>query len=238
VAPILIKKYGNRRLYDTGDSKYVTLEELATKVRGGADLRVVDAQTGDDLTQSTLVQIVLEAGNAAKFLPVQLLTQMIRLSDDSLAEFFSRYVTGALDIYLQAKRGVQSIAAYNPLAQLPVAASDALARMWMGTPFAPTGYQQPYQYPSAPPFPEGGYPRPAPPPAPEGEEGNGERGSSPSLRRADSQPGVEAPDQERDKDREDVAAMRRELDELKQAIREGLGSSSKSSKSSRKKRKS
>jgi len=244
VAPILIKKYGNRRLYDTGDSKYVTLEELATKVRGGADLRVVDAQTGDDLTQSTLVQIVLEAGNAAKFLPVQLLTQMIRLSDDSLAEFFSRYVTGALDIYLQAKRGVQSIAAYNPLAQLPVAASDALARMWMGTPFAPTGYQQPYQYPSAPPpFPEGGYPRPAPPPGPDVDaDGAGDRESSPSMRRPDSQPGVEAAperdkerDKDRDKDREDVAAMRRELDELKQAIREGLGSSSKSS---RKKRKS
>src|SRR5499426_4675998 len=134
---VLIKKYGNRRLYDTGDSRYVTLDELAAKIRGGADLRVVDAQNGEDLTQATLTQIVLETGHAARFLPVQLLTQMIRLSDDALAEFFSRYVTGALDLYLQAKRGVQQIAAYNPLAQIPVAASDALARMWMGTPFYP-----------------------------------------------------------------------------------------------------
>jgi len=178
VATVLIKKYGNRRLYDTSDSRYVTLDELAQKIRAGAELRVVDAQTGEDLTQATLTQLVLETGHAARFLPVQLLTQMIRLSDDALAEFFSRYVTGALDLYMQAKRGVQSIASYNPLAQLPIAATDALARMWMGGPFA--GYQQPYppgQQPYPPgqqPFPPGyaappqGYPPgagyPAPPP--------------------------------------------------------------------------
>ena len=132
--PVVIKKYGNRRLYDTGESRYITLDELAAKVRGGTDVRVVDAQTSEDLTQATLTQIVLETGHAAKFLPVQLLTQMIRLSDDSLAEFFSRYVTGALDMYLQAKRGVQSLAAYNPLTQLPIAATDALARHVDGRP--------------------------------------------------------------------------------------------------------
>ena len=185
MATVLIKKYGNRRLYDTGDSRYVTLEELAARIRAGNDLRVVDAQTGEDLTQQTLTQIVLETGNAAKFLPVQLLTQMIRLSDDALAEFFSRYVTGALDLYLQAKRGVQTLAAYNPLTQLPMAAGDALARMWMGSPFMPA-YQAP----------------PAPPPAPA--------------------PVVE-PEAEAAPRNDDVAAMRRELEELKQAVREGLG---------------
>ncbi|MBV8761391.1 MAG: hypothetical protein JO257_29100, partial [Deltaproteobacteria bacterium] len=151
MATVLIKKYGNRRLYDTGDSRYVTLDELAAKIRTGADLRVVDAQTGEDLTQATLTQIVLETGHASRFLPVQLLTQMIRLSDDALAEFFSRYVTGALDVYLQAKRGVQTLAAYNPLTQIPMAATDALARMWMGSPFA--GYQPPY--PQGQPYPPG-----------------------------------------------------------------------------------
>lgn len=188
--PVVIKKYGNRRLYDTGESRYITLEELAAKVRGGADVRVVDAQTGDDLTQATLAQIVLEASNASKFLPVQLLMQMIRLSDDSLAEFFSRYVTGALEVYLSTKRGVQTIATYNPLGHLPMAASDALARMWMASPF---GYA-PSQVPHAAPQPE-------------------------------------APEPERDPE---VAAMRRELDELKQAIREGLAAKP----AARKKRKS
>ncbi|HTR55389.1 MAG TPA: polyhydroxyalkanoate synthesis regulator DNA-binding domain-containing protein [Kofleriaceae bacterium] len=193
MASILIKKYGNRRLYDTSDSTYITLDELAAKIRGGADVRVVDAQTGEDLTQVTLTQIVLETGNAAKFLPVQLLAQMIRLSDDALAEFFSRYVTGALDMYLQAKRGVQTLAAYNPLTQLPIAATDALARMWMGSPFG-----APPAYPSyvAPP------PAPSPPPEP-AHAGHHE-----------PVPGERT---------DDVAAMRRELEELKQAVREGLG---------------
>ena len=198
MATVLIKKYGNRRLYDTGDSRYVTLDELAAKIRSGLDLRVVDDQTGEDLTQATLTQIVLETGNAAKFLPVQLLTQMIRLSDDALAEFFSRYVTGALEMYLQAKRGVQTLATYNPLGQLPLAATDALARMWMGSPFG-----APPSYPAyaAPPPPVA----PAPPSEPE-----------PERRRAGTEPGADARS-------DDVAAMRRELEELKQAVREGLG---------------
>ncbi len=194
MASVLIKKYGNRRLYDTGESRYITLEELAAKVRGGADVRIVDAQTGEDLTQATLVQVVLEGGNAAKFLPVQLLTQMIRLSDDSLAEFFSRYVTSALDLYLQAKRGVQSLSTYNPLTQIPMAAGDALARMWMGSPFggpAPyAGYPGYVAPPHASPVPTNGEPEPETPGTPSGEG--------------------------------DVAAMRRELDELKQAVRESL----------------
>ena len=133
--PVLIKKYGNRRLYDTGDSRYITLDELATKVRGGTDVRVVDVQSGDDLTQATLAQIILESGTAARVLPVGLLTQLIRLSDDALAEFFSRYVTAALDLYVQARRGVQAVASYNPLAQIPMTATDALSRMWMASPF-------------------------------------------------------------------------------------------------------
>ena len=196
VATVLIKKYGNRRLYDTGDSRYVTLDELAAKIRGGTDLRVVDAQTGEDLTQATLVQVVLETGNAAKFLPVQLLTQMIRLSDDSLAEFFSRYVTNALDLYLQAKRGVQAVASYNPLTQIPMAATDALTRMWMGSPFG-APYQQYPGYATPPPsYPVG------PPPAPE-----------PEAHEPDDKPGRG----------DDVAAMRRELDELKQAVRDSIG---------------
>lgn len=222
MAAILIKKYGNRRLYDTGDSRYITLEELAQKIRMGADVRVVDAQTNDDLTQATLAQLVLETGNAAKFLPVQLLTQMIRLSDDALAEFFSRYVTNALDLYLQAKRGVQSLTTYNPLAQLPVAASDALARMWMGTPFAPPppAYQpSPYAYAQGAP-----YVAPPPPEEPEVDEPAPRKSSPAMAAERKSSPVVERDRPGTDSDRrdDDVAAMRRELDELKQLMREGL----------------
>jgi polyhydroxyalkanoate synthesis repressor PhaR len=213
VPSVLIKKYGNRRLYDTGDSRYITLEELALRIRSGTDVRVVDAQTGEDLTQATLVQLVLETGTAGKFMPVQLLTQMIRLSDDTLAEFFSRYVTSALDLYLQAKRGVQSVAAYNPLAQLPMAAGDALARMWMGSPFGGGGYPQQQAY--APP-PYGGYAPPSPyPPGSVAPPENGENEAPPQRA---SDPHVEAAASKSD----DVAAMRRELEELKQAVRESI----------------
>jgi polyhydroxyalkanoate synthesis repressor PhaR len=206
---VLIKKYGNRRLYDTSDSRYVTLDELAGKIRSGSDLRVVDAQNGEDLTQATLTQIVLETGNAAKFLPVQLLTQMIRLSDDALAEFFSRYVTGALDLYLQAKRGVQTIATYNPLTQIPMAAGDALARMWMGG-YGGTPYQQYGGYTAPPP-----YPSPAPP------EPDEELEEQPTRKRAKTEP-TEARGEARADRADDVAEMRRELDELKQALRDSL----------------
>lgn len=211
MATVLIKKYGNRRLYDTSDSRYVTLDELATKIRSGADLRVVDAQSGEDLTQTTLTQIVLETGNAAKFLPVQLLTQMIRLSDDALAEFFSRYVTGALDLYLQAKRGVQSLATYNPLTQIPMAAGDALARMWMGG-FGGAPYQQYPGYTAPPPpYPVAG------PPAPEGDGEDGVDEHAPKKRARTE------PTEPRAGDRaDDVAEMRRELDELKQVLRDSL----------------
>jgi polyhydroxyalkanoate synthesis repressor PhaR len=203
VATVLIKKYGNRRLYDTGDSRYVTLDELAAKIRSGSDLRVVDAQTGEDLTQATLTQIVLETGNAAKFLPVQLLTQMIRLSDDSLAEFFSRYVTGA--------------------------ATDALTRMWMGSPFGgPPAYPPPQYggYGGAPPVP---YPVPPPPAAPDDETEESApppRKSEPAMKRARTEPSAEAESRA-----DDVAAMRRELDELKQAVRDSMKPRSKKKKS-------
>jgi polyhydroxyalkanoate synthesis repressor PhaR len=194
---VVIKKYGNRRLYDTGDSRYVTLDELAGRIRSGVDVRVVGAETGEDLTQATLTQIVLETGNAAKFLPVQLLTQMIRLSDDALA--------GSPD----------------PLAQLPVAASDALARMWMGNPFAPPSYQQPYAYAQGSP-----YVAPPPPDDLEPDDAPRDRKSSPTMtadRKSNPAMTVDrnsspATNGERD----DVAAMRRELDELKQLMRDGM----------------
>ena len=228
MATIVIKKYGNRRLYDTSDSRYVTLDELATKIRSGSDLRIVDAQTGEDLTQATLTQIVLETGNAAKFLPVQLLTQMIRLSDDALAEFFSRYVTGALDMYLQAKRGMQSIASFNPLTQLPMAATDALARMWMGSPFGgPTAYPPQYPgYSAPPPYPVG--PPVEPPPDDEPTREARRRADTEPARRRSSQDLSAEPTEsraersERAERTDDVAAMRRELDELKAALRDSL----------------
>lgn len=197
MAATLIKKYGNRRLYDTGDSRYITLDELADKIRRGSDVRVVDAKTGEDLTQATLTQLILESGSAHRTLPVPLLTQMIRLGDDALGEFFSRYVTAALEMYLAAKRGVQNLASVSPLARVPLGATDALARMWMQTPMGQMmGFGAPQYAPPPPAYAP--YVEPEPP-VDEDE---------------DDEPA-------RDARADDLASLRRELEELKRAMRPG-----------------
>jgi polyhydroxyalkanoate synthesis repressor PhaR len=132
VATLTVKKYGNRRLYDTADSRYITIEELAEKIRRGSDARVVDAKTGQDLTQATLAQIILESRGAGKMLPIPLLLQLIRMREDALAEFMGRWMTWALAVYTQARQGARTIAQYNPLAMAPFAATNALARLLNG----------------------------------------------------------------------------------------------------------
>ncbi len=128
----IIKKYSNRRLYDTEESRYITLDELAQSIRGGDDVKVIDAKSGDDLTQGTLVQIVLESRGAARFLPVPLLTQMIRMEEDALAEFMSAYVTYALELFQQARRGVQSMSRMNPfMMSFMEAMQRGMPRDWM-----------------------------------------------------------------------------------------------------------
>src|SRR5258708_37118969 len=109
---MIVKKYGNRRLYDTSDSRYITLEELADKVRQGEEVRVVDAKTGEDLTASTLTQILVEGRGAARLLPVPLLIQLVRLGDDGPAEVFGPVVRWELDIYPHAEQGGPPIAPY------------------------------------------------------------------------------------------------------------------------------
>ncbi|GAC1584276.1 MAG: hypothetical protein NVS3B20_14280 [Polyangiales bacterium] len=116
---MIVKKYGNRRLYDTKQSRYITLEELAEKIRQGQDARVIDAKTGDDLTQATLTQIILESHGAARLLPVPLLMHLVRMSDDALGEFFSRYVTWALEVYVQSKQSALNMGPFNPFASSP-----------------------------------------------------------------------------------------------------------------------
>ena len=142
---MIVKRYSNRRLYDTDESRYITMSELADKIRAGTDVRVVDARTGDDLTQVTLTQIIIESRGAGKLLPVPLLTQLIRLGDDALAEFLGRYLSASLEMYLQWKRGAQNVGPYFPFSQMPMDASSAFARMMMGA--------APWMEPQAPPAP-------------------------------------------------------------------------------------
>lgn len=148
---VLVKKYSNRRLYDTADSRYITLEELAEIIRRGQDVRVVDAKSHEDLTQQTLTQLILESGRANRLLPLGLLHQLIRMDDDALAEFLGKYVSWALEMYMTAKNGAQAIAPFNPFATLPFAATNAMARFFgQGN----TAWQEPPPAPAPPPAPK------------------------------------------------------------------------------------
>lgn len=141
---VLVKKYGNRRLYDTARSRYITLEELAGIVKAGDEVRVVDAKTGEDLTTSTLAQIIIEGRGAARLLPLPLLVQLVRMGDDALAEFFGQYVTWALETYLQAKRGAQAMGPFSPFFSSPFAAGGGLSRMFgLGSPSSPPAEPSP-----------------------------------------------------------------------------------------------
>ncbi|MDC0748592.1 polyhydroxyalkanoate synthesis regulator DNA-binding domain-containing protein [Polyangium mundeleinium] len=170
---MVVKKYGNRRLYDTEASRYVTLEEVEARVRRGDDVEVVDAKTGRDLTQATLAQIILESRGAARLLPVPLLRQLIRMGDDALAEFFERTVIWALDIYLLAKKGAR-VFPIGPLGALPFL--NAMLGGGKSTPWS-------------------------------------------SPRDPEPEEQVAPPDtNERDEQAEEIAALRRELDELKRIV--------------------
>lgn len=99
--PVLVKKYGNRRLYDTSRSVYVTLEDLTRSIKEGKTLLVEDAKTKEDVTAFILTQILLEESRKREFLlPVPLLHLMIRFGDNALADFFEHYLQQILKNYL------------------------------------------------------------------------------------------------------------------------------------------
>ena len=109
LAPVVIKKYGNRRLYDTAGSRYVNLDDIAALIREGRELKVVDAKTGQDLTRVTLTQIITEdAKDKPTGLPLELLRQLIVASDEVRQEFVMWYLKSAFDTYQKVQDAVQS----------------------------------------------------------------------------------------------------------------------------------
>jgi len=106
---IIIKKYGNRRLYDTTSSRYVNLDDLAAHIRAGREVRVVDAKTGQDLTRVLLTQIITEdAKDRPTGLPLELLRQLIIASDEVRQEFLMWYLKSAFDTYEKVQDAVQN----------------------------------------------------------------------------------------------------------------------------------
>ena len=105
--PILIKRYENRKLYDTSRSAYVTLEEIAGMIREGKEIKVVDAKTNEDLTKSTLALIILEQERDKKnLLPLSFMYQLIKYGE-TVQGTFQDYLSTGLDTFLASQRDVQ-----------------------------------------------------------------------------------------------------------------------------------
>src|SRR6516162_6798977 len=122
---VVIKKYGNRRLYDTAGSRYVNLDDIAALIREGKNVQVVDAKTGRDLTRVTLTQIITEdAKGKPTGLPLELLRQLIIASDHVGQEFIMWYLKSAFDTYHQVQDSLK-----NRLNQVGSAALSPLQTM-------------------------------------------------------------------------------------------------------------
>ena len=119
-APTVIKKYANRRLYHTGTSTYVTLEDLAQMVRAGEDFVVHDARSGEDLTRSVLTQIIFEqeSKEGQNLLPITFMRQLIRFYGDSMQALVPSYLEMSIDNLTkeQGKLREQMSKAFGPAA--------------------------------------------------------------------------------------------------------------------------
>lgn len=149
-APVVIKKYANRRLYNTATSSYVTLDHLSEMVREGVDFVVKDAKTDEDLTRSVLTQIIFEQENSGgqTLLPIQFLRRLIRFYGDSLQGFVPSYLEMSMESFTKHQEqmreqlsrafgGRTPLAAFEEQARQNMAMFEQALRMW--SPFAQGG---------------------------------------------------------------------------------------------------
>lgn len=126
VAPgtiVTIKKYANRRLYDTSRSSYITLDDLAAMVRSGQEFRVIDAKSEEDLTHQVLTQIIMDAEQRGQtMLPVSFLRQLITLYGDSMQSLVPGYLEASMDSFRtnqqKFRSAIEGALVGNPLAEI------------------------------------------------------------------------------------------------------------------------
>jgi polyhydroxyalkanoate synthesis repressor PhaR len=120
---ITIKKYANRRLYDTSRSTYITLDDLAAMVRDGREFRVVDARSDEDITHNVLTQIIMETEQKGQtLLPVSFLRDIISMYGDSMQAMVPGYLNNAMESFRrnqqQFRTAIEGALAGNPLAEM------------------------------------------------------------------------------------------------------------------------
>jgi len=149
-APVTIKKYANRRLYNTATSSYVTLDHLATMVKEGQEFVVFDAKTGEDITRSVLTQIIFEEeGKGTNLLPIRFLRQLIRFYGDSLQAVVPNYLDMSMESFARNQeqyRNYLTDAFGGPFRQLEELGRQNVAMfqhaMSMFTPFSGPGHAE------------------------------------------------------------------------------------------------
>lgn len=161
---IVLKKYGNRRIYDTTSSRYVTLGEVEAMVQQGKDIVVTDARTGEDITKEILVQLLLERDGARAALPMGLLKQAVRLANSPLKEGLVKSLQEGLDTFMQSQRAVVD-------AQRAFTSQMEKLNPWLQAGTTPVALWNPFSppapvmggAPSSPPSPPAAAPAPAAP---------------------------------------------------------------------------
>ena len=146
VDPVIIKKYANRRLYNTAASTYVTLDHLSEMVREGVEFVVLDAKTNEDITRSVLTQIIVEMeGRGQNLLPVQFLRRLIHFYGEPMQGFLPPYLEMSMESFAKAQEKMREnmsrafgattpMAAFEEQAQRNMALFQQALSMW--TPFA------------------------------------------------------------------------------------------------------
>ena len=126
----IIKKYPNRRLYDTEESKYITLDDVKQLVLAGVDFMVKDVKTDEDLTRNILLQIISEQEHDGEpFFSTKLLTQIIRSYGDSLQSIAGDYIQRSMQLFVEQQKQIQEAMTANPITAMSEFADQNL-KMW------------------------------------------------------------------------------------------------------------
>ena len=126
----IIKKYPNRRLYDTEDSKYITLEDVKRLVLAGVDFCVKDVKTDEDLTRNILLQIISEQEHGGEpFFTTDLLTQIIRSYGDSLQTLAGSYLQKSMQLFVEQQKQFQETMSSNPITAMSHMAEQNM-KLW------------------------------------------------------------------------------------------------------------
>ncbi len=136
---VIIKRYGNRRLYNTETSSYVNYQDLIKLIRDGNDIQVIDSRTKADVTKSVLMQVILEEEkNEKNLLPLPFLFQLIRSREEAAQDFFKNYLASSFEAYLKTKeefdrrfRGMLEMTATAPqMWEKFFPGADAMKEFW------------------------------------------------------------------------------------------------------------